>query len=581
VVPDVERAAKRRVEPAAAASALRELERVKLERGPSAASRKREQLALLERSELGRPAEVARLHDALLFLRAFPDDARVLRQVVRMLDVFARRPDLARHREALADSGIAGTSIHYRFYAETAKWLAARFPASLAVDWKELGEPDELLALLPLLAAYAETPAIDDLDVSLRQWVRRMKGTAESDGAFLVSRIGALRMEPRLHEALYDRIDIPMVLEPSPAVPSRTLAHFKTGAPSYRPRRVAPPRIDLAREIPRRPARVRELREADGLKLADLARGMMVTQLRDLDAFSYGDPRDAIRVDWEAGLSFAFLGMRPERRLLLESLYGYVVLENGVPIGYGTSANLFASSEVAFNLSPVFRGTGEGPRVFARLLASVRTLFGSDAFMLDPYQLGQDNAEAIASGAWWFYQKLGFRAREPKTLALMERELRAMRSRAGHRSSAATLARLAESSVFFHLGRKRDDVLGRIPLANVGLRVMDALAREFGSRREDGVAACAARAAQLTGATPNASWTAGERRAWERFAPVVVLLPGIERWPRAEREALASVVRAKGGRRESEFVRQFDGHKRLRTAVRSLAEEPSSRRSRA
>jgi hypothetical protein len=57
---------------------------------------------------------------------------------------------------------------------------------------------------------------------------------------------------------------------------------------------------------------------------------------------------------------------------------------------------------------------------------------------------------------------------------------------------------------------------------------------------------------------------------WARWSPLVLLLPGIESWSRAERGALVDIVRAKGGRRESEFVRRFDGHRPLRRALRAL-----------
>ena len=62
------------------------------------------------------------------------------------------------------------------------------------------------------------------------------------------------------------------------------------------------------------------------------------------------------------------------------------------------------------------------------------------------------------------------------------------------------------------------------------------------------------------------------RLAWERFSPVVVILPGVTHWSRDEKERLVQVARAKGGRRESDFVRLFDGHRRLRRAIRDLAE---------
>jgi len=66
-------------------------------------------------------------------------------------------------------------------------------------------------------------------------------------------------------------------------------------------------------------------------------------------------------------------------------------------------------------------------------------------------------------------------------------------------------------------------------------------------------------------------WSAGERLAWRRWAPLVCILPGVSAWSPAEKAALAAVVRAKGGRRESDFVRAFDAHAKLRAAVRAVA----------
>jgi hypothetical protein len=66
-------------------------------------------------------------------------------------------------------------------------------------------------------------------------------------------------------------------------------------------------------------------------------------------------------------------------------------------------------------------------------------------------------------------------------------------------------------------------------------------------------------------------WSREERMAWNRWSPVILNLPGVRRWSRAERRALVEVVRAKGGRRESEFVRRFDRHPRLRSALLRLA----------
>jgi hypothetical protein len=49
-------------------------------------------------------------------------------------------------------------------------------------------------------------------------------------------------------------------------------------------------------------------------------------------------------------------------------------------------------------------------------------------------------------------------------------------------------------------------------------------------------------------------------------------LPGIEVWSPEDKQGLVDVIRAKGGRRERDFVVRFDRHRRLRRAVRRLAE---------
>ena len=109
---------------------LQELERMRLDYGPGRAAVKISLLTVLERTPLQTAEEVLRLHEHLCFLQAYPDDGAVLAQVVRMLERFSQRADLHRHRVDLADTGICGTAIHYRFWP-TARWIAERWPTLL------------------------------------------------------------------------------------------------------------------------------------------------------------------------------------------------------------------------------------------------------------------------------------------------------------------------------------------------------------------------------------------------------------------------------------------------------------------
>lgn len=551
--------------------ALSRLEAVQAEFGPGCADTKLRLLGELSRAQLRSAAAVARLHECLGFLRAYPDDARVLERVEGLLEGFDARADLRRHAEELADTGIAGTSITYPFFTEMARWLAARWPDALSVAWDQFESQERLEGFLQELLLFGESPGLDEWTFPMREWCARLKRPDESDAAFLVRRFAALPVGATLSEWLYQEMGLTLTLAAAPGTPSRTRARAAGLPVVFQDRPLDRARPDLAHDMLRPPLSVRAVSRRQGAELIDLARAAMLTRSRDLDVFSYGDPDDVRLVDCGGGLSFAAIGARPERRLMLEAVYGFLTLKNGVPIGYVLNSALYGSAEIAYNVFETFRG-GEAAHVYGRVLATVRHLFGSDSFTVYPYQLGGDgNEEGLASGAWWFYQKLGFRARDAGVLRTMERELARLAQRPRARTSLATLRRIAQHNVYWHLGRARDDVIGILPLSKVGLALSESVARRFGSDREAAQEHGLREAARLLGLRSTRGWSRGERLAWTRWAPLVAILPGIARWTPAQRRALLSVVRAKGGRRESDFVRAFDAHRPLRRALVKLA----------
>jgi len=550
--------------------ALRELEALKAEFGNGTAARKAWLLGILEQASLKSAEEVRRLHEVAAFLRAHPDDRQVLRTVERLLRNFDQRADLRRYRRQLADSGIAGTSLNYSFYSATARRLAARWGRHLHVNWRDSGPQSRLEGRLALLASYAETPGLDEYYLPLKTWVARLKGPHETDAQFLLRRLGRVGASAAERDLLYDELELALTLESGPTTPSRTTAHFPRPKIHFQTAPLRRDRPDMRRELARKAPVIRAVSERDGAALIELARNAMVTRSRDLDAFIHGDPRDVRLIDCGDGLEFAAIGVVPERRLMLESVYGFLTLRNGVPTGYVLTSALFASSEIAYNVFDTWRG-GEAGYVYGRVLAMTRAVFGSRDFTIFPYQLGGDgNAEGIKSGAWWFYQKLGFRPRDPAVHELMEKELARMARRPSHRSTPATLKTLAAENMYWYSGRPRDDVIGILPLHRVGLAITDYLAARFGSERERGERICAGEAARRCGVRGWQRWPAAERLWWTRWSPLILLLPGLEAWSAEDLHDLVRIVRAKGGRRETDFVRRFDAHRPLRRALLKL-----------
>lgn len=549
---------------------LEELERPGA--APADVARRKDLIRLLGGARLRGTRSIVRYHEALCRFRAYPDDAELRDLAGRELDRFDRRPDLKRARAALVGSGIAGTDIVFPFFWFTALWLLDRWPDRLTVDWSEPVDLARLERLLPVLLPPSEALTVDQLSYTPRAWVRELKGPDETDAAFLLRRFRTLPFGDAGREIAYDDMTFWLRLAAGSTTPSRSRALDPAAPVVFRRGPLDTTRPDLAREARRPPRSIRPVTRTEGLRLIDLAREAMVTRARDLDVFENADPDDILRIDCGDGLQFVAIGQVPERRMLLEAVYGLITVKNGVPIGYVLMSSLFGSTEIAYNVFETFRG-GESARIFGRVIAAARALFGSDTFSIEPFQLGYGNDEGLRSGAWWFYYKSGFRPVDPAVLRVIEGERARLAEDPAYRTNRATLRKLAAAHMYFHLGRPRAEILGRIALDTIGLRVTRALARRGGSDREGSLRAMSGEAARRLAFRGLARLAPAERRAWERWSPLLDQIPGIERWAPAEKRAAVAAIRAKGGRNECDFVRLFDRHRKLRRGVLSLARE--------
>ena len=256
--------------------------------------RKLELLRRLERRRLARAADLLRLHECLCFWRAYPDDAGLLAQVERMLEGFAGRSDLRRHRETLADSGVAGTPIHYSFFWPTALWLARHWPgATLASTGPSLrGAGAACRVPAPPGSVLREPgpghagPLARGVDrASLkgpRRERRRLSGSAAStrcgsdrSAGKRCSRASTCRSAWRREPA---RRRAPWTGSPDGQVVFQT-GPLSRGAPRPAPGGAAAAAAGSAHVSPR-----------EGERLIDLAREAMVTRGRDLEVFAQADP---------------------------------------------------------------------------------------------------------------------------------------------------------------------------------------------------------------------------------------------------------------------------------------------------
>ncbi|NKB37451.1 MAG: hypothetical protein GKR93_09825 [Gammaproteobacteria bacterium] len=503
-------------------------------------------LLAISRCRFDNSDEIERFHNVLLFMRAYPNNQKLLDQVEDILGSFAQRSDLKRFREELVSSGIAGCPIDYRFFYPMADWLARNWGQSLQIDWPEIDDADKLMEIIPTMTTYSEASQFDDFEFTAKEWLNRLKNDRESEATFLLNRIARLYRTSFEREALHDKLDLPYRLESSASAPSMTTARYLKKDVSFVTSNIEKRRPDLRKVIQSHPVKIRSVSKREGRQLIDLARTAMITHERDIDAFSQGSTDDVRLVDCGDGLQFACIGTLPERCYLLPAVYGFLNLKNGVPIGYFQVSVIFDMAEISYNTFVTFRGA-DAAHNYARALAMTHRLFDIRTFVLDNYQLGYGNKEGLLSGVWWFYYKLGFRPRDAKIKKLVRTELQKMKNNSSHRSSLSTLNKLAENYMFLELepGKTSENVF---PLSwNIAPALSRYLADRFSSEREKGLNKCALEASQRLGLRKVPKLSADERFAWNGWAPLVLNLTGIERWSSDNKRKLVKLIKAKAG----------------------------------
>jgi hypothetical protein len=567
------------------------------------------------------PSSLIRFHEALLFLRAFPQSPAVVRITERILNSFHKRVAALRKSGADMDafdpievSGIAGTQMEDTLSFDLARWLVRRLPGKVTIDWDEWDEGRALATALPRFLPLLEDDALVEADTPWGRWLdaaqpqglkpRRgahLGGTAEAvpfrktssgkassgktvfdtpfydqtagetgcNPEWLIRRFEALPVSERERAELYESLRVPLRWDLGNSPVSRTRnwkavrkVFYHTGP------LISRSEVSLADELAIRPPRLAKLSRRQGEAVIDTIREVMLVRYRELYGTTLGDPASVVRADIGRGMSIHLWSLPRDRRLPLRAYVAGFSLKNGVPINYIEAIALCEWMEVGFNTFYTFRG-GEVGWIYAQVLRCLCHLMGTTCISVYPYQLGHDNEEAIESGAFWFYRKLGFRPGRPELQKLVEREERRIAANPRYRTPARTLRRLAAGHMFYDLPGSELGAWDGFSTRNIALRVNRRMAREFGGDSVRIRKVAARSVARILGVELS-SLTKLEKISFENLALVLVLVPDLSSWTREQKDALVEIIRAKAKPNEMLYLHLTQKHEKLRGALLKL-----------
>ena len=462
---------------------LSQLDELKNQFTPAASRRIERLLEQLARKKFNDTDSLIRYHETLLFLRAYPQTASIVRSAESELKSFSNRVSYLVKREIDISplqhpevSGIAGTSVTDTFSFYIVRWLQQCYSSQVAIDWDWFEDENRLAETWPRFMPLLEEDALIEANVPYRKWLAAAR-KGHSELAWLVERFNELPKPDKERAELYDSQQIYVCWRPRFNV-SRTGMQMPVRKLFYhRGPLIQRREIDLRKELAEPSPPLQKLSPAQGEKALDMARAASTIRYRELYGFTHGDPKFVYRAELGRGVELFLSGLPVEKRLPLRACHSAMIYKNDVPIGYFEGLSLFERMESGFNLYYTFRD-GETAWLYARTLNVFHHFTGVKAFSLDPYQIGYENEEGIESGAFWFYRKLGFRPTQRDVLQLALNEEEKLNTRKGYRTPAATLRKLAQSPMIFELDRERRGDWDRFQIRKIGFKAQRGLNAE-------------------------------------------------------------------------------------------------------
>jgi hypothetical protein len=537
-------------------------------------------LTQLSKLQLSDPHQLIRFHESLLFLRAFPPAPSLIPRIENLLDTFHKRVENLRAAQAdmsvfddFDTSGIAATTMQDVLSFDVAQWLTSRIPRNIEIAWNdywddyqaERSRGNTWPRFIPLL----EEDAYAEANIPWSSWLSAARGR-QNPLPWLLSQFAKLPLPGHQQAELYDSLRLPLRWRLENLKLSRTRKWA-------RPRRfyfhktplIQRSEVSLAHELAQPAPKLKKLSRAAGESVLKAVREVMFVRYRELYGTTLGDPSTVVRADVGRGVVLNLWGLPPDRRLPLRAyLCGYT-LKNGVPIHYFEAIGLCEWLEIGFNVFYTYR-QGETAWIYAQTLRCLRALTASTCFSIYPYQIGQDNDEAIDSGAFWFYRKLGFRSGRPDLQKLCEREEKKITANPKYRTPPRTLKRLAEAHMFYELDQaERPGAWDAFSTRNLGLLINRRMSREFDGDSQKISQASTSAVTRALNINP-ARWTPDQQQALENWSLILAQIPNLTRWTADEKHQLIKIIRAKAASSEMPCLRLTQHHTRLRAELLRL-----------
>jgi hypothetical protein len=529
---------------------------------------------------LSAPLVMKQYHDRLLFHAAFPASRQVhelvQQELQRVSSAVTAMQGSKKKMHALAGTGISGSELICNWSRPIAEWLVNSFPGHVALNDAE-ASPETVREIFQLLLPPVEYEKISQRELHLGARIKFLTGIADPREQlhWLLEQFAFSELSSTVKDHLYLQLKIFLRWKLNDDFFSKTFLRIPVKEIFFPPggsiikrhggrndlkrkksgvKERLIPAPDAQKIIHQKIARPVRLSLRERKNILDVMKASLAFECRETDPVTYADAKETELFDVGHGIRIGLVGMNKEKRLSLESYVGYMAFKNGIPVSYGGGWIWGQRCKIGVNIYPAFRGA-ESSFLFCQVLRLYHQYFKVKKFIVKPYQFGKGNREGLASGAFWFYYKLGFRPVDKK-INMFAEKIWGKISLDRHRVPVEEMKIFTSCNLELDLAKK---IVPGYDAATLSSAITKMINRDFRSSREMAVKVLQPELKKI--------FPPKKRKAPLNDLTDWILVRGLlkdfSKWKQLEKQKFIRLISLKQSGREREYIKNLQQNSRL------------------
>lgn len=495
-------------------------------------------------------------HHVLLCMMAYPSNERLLRQVERtaslLLEQLSNQFTL---KDKLIGTGLLHTAIECNFSYQKIKHIVQYFPNQVSIH-SASSNSETQKAILKQILPNVEYSKIHAGEKEFKTRIAEFHTSKQqTDLEWLLQTIEQSSPDKKIQAFIYNQLGIFIQWKVSSEKDS---VSFLRGSqlPIYYHTTPLEKKISLQEIIKQKLPTPIKLSLKEKQQLIHSAKMTLFYLYRETEPFTNANEDDITLFQLDKGISIALFGSFNSKRYSLESYIGYLVLKNNIPVSYGGGWIFGERSQFGINILESFRG-GESSLIICELLRVYHHYFGATRFVVKPYQFGLHNSEAIKTGAFWFYYKLGFRPEDVDLRALAKKEEEEKIKNPAYKSEASTLRKYTKSNIALTLSEKTYPDFDSELLSQ---RITNFINSNFASNREKAINQCFKQFKEALNINTK-SWKSEDIDYAKQLSILFCSYPDYKKWLMSNKKNILLLIKLKSAKTELQWIKHLQNFK--------------------